>query len=116
MGDRKPSQFVRHLRGLAPDVPKDFLYTIRSSRLPPNIQTILGGQQECSFDAAVRCADRISEVAPQPALASVGPPRRIVPRRKERADYDFCAANDTTIHTYGWLPLSLNLGLRRYFT
>jgi hypothetical protein len=36
--------------------------------------------------------------------------RRLVPRRKERANYDLCAANGTTIHTYGWLPLSLNFG------
>jgi hypothetical protein len=63
MGDRKPSQFLRHLRALAPDVPEDFPYTIWSSRLPPNIQTILSGQQEYSLDAAARCAERISEVA-----------------------------------------------------
>jgi hypothetical protein len=74
MGNRKSSQFLRHLRGLAPDVPEDFLPNIWSSRLPPNIQTILTSQQECSLDAAARCADCISEVAPQPALASVGPP------------------------------------------
>jgi hypothetical protein len=73
MGDRKLSQFLRHLRGIAPDVPEDFMYTISSSRLPPNIQTSLAGQQECSLDAAARCVDRISEVAPQPALASVSP-------------------------------------------
>jgi hypothetical protein len=73
MGDRKRFQFLRHFRGLAPDVPEDFHYTIWSSRLPPNIQTILASQQECSLDAAARCADRISEVAPQLALASVGP-------------------------------------------
>jgi hypothetical protein len=35
MGDRKSSQFLRHLRGLAPDVPEDFLSTIWSSQLPP---------------------------------------------------------------------------------
>jgi hypothetical protein len=74
MGDRKPSQFWRHLRGLAPDMPEDFLYTIWSSRLPANIQTILAGQQECSLDAAARCAERILEVASHLALASVGPP------------------------------------------
>jgi hypothetical protein len=28
MGDRKLSQFLRHLRDLAPDVPEDFLHTI----------------------------------------------------------------------------------------
>ncbi|XP_023703218.1 uncharacterized protein LOC111862237 [Cryptotermes secundus] len=33
----------------------------------------------------------------------------------ERTNYDLCGANGTTIHTYGWLPLSLNLGLRREF-
>jgi hypothetical protein len=36
MDDRKPSQFLRHLRGLAPDVPEDFLYTIRSSQSGTN--------------------------------------------------------------------------------
>jgi hypothetical protein len=42
--------------------------------------------------------------------------RRLVPRRKERVNYDLCAVNGTTIHTYGWLPLSLNSGLHRNFT
>jgi hypothetical protein len=74
MGDRKPSQFLRHLGGLASEVPNYFLYTIWSSRVLCNIQAIIAGQQECSLDAAARCADRISEVAPQPALASVGSP------------------------------------------
>jgi hypothetical protein len=31
-------------------------------------------------------------------------------------NFDLCAANGTTIHTYGWLPLSLNLGLCQDFT
>ncbi|XP_023714071.1 uncharacterized protein LOC111867993 [Cryptotermes secundus] len=34
----------------------------------------------------------------------------------ERTNYDLCAATGTIIHTYGWLPLSLNLDLRREFT
>jgi hypothetical protein len=38
-------------------------------------------------------------------------PPRLVLGCKERINYDLCAANGTTIHTYGWLPLSLNLGL-----
>jgi hypothetical protein len=33
-----------------------------------------------------------------------------------RVNYEFCTANGTTIRTYGWLPFSLNLGLRREFT
>jgi hypothetical protein len=43
-------------------------------------------------------------------------PRKLVPQRKSRVNYDIRAANGTTIPTYGWLPLSLNLGLRRDFT
>jgi hypothetical protein len=74
MGDRKPSQFLRHLRGLAPDVTGDVLSTIWSSRLPPNIQAHLACQSECSLEAAARCTDRISEVAPQQAFAKVASP------------------------------------------
>jgi hypothetical protein len=37
-------------------------------------------------------------------------PRKLIPQRKTRENYDLCAANGTTIPTYGWLPLSLNLG------
>jgi hypothetical protein len=73
MGDRKPSQFLRHLRSLAPDVPDDFLQSIWPSQLPPKVQTILTGLPEGSLDSATRCADGISEVAPQLALTSVGP-------------------------------------------
>jgi hypothetical protein len=39
--------------------------------------------------------------------------RKLIPQRRSRIHYDHCAANGTTIHTYGWLPLSLNMGLRR---
>jgi cleavage and polyadenylation specificity factor subunit 1 len=43
-------------------------------------------------------------------------PRKLVPGRKERVNYDLFAANGSTIHTYGWISLGLNLGLRRDFT
>jgi hypothetical protein len=52
MGDRKPSQFLRHLKSLAPEVPDDFLRSIRSSRLPSHIQAILASQSECDLDSA----------------------------------------------------------------
>jgi hypothetical protein len=43
-------------------------------------------------------------------------PRKFTSGRKERVNYDLFAANGTTIPTYGWLSLNLNLGLRRDFT
>ena len=73
MGDREPSQFLRHLKALAPDVPDDFLRTIWASRLPPHVQAILAGQTEGSMDSASQLADRICEVATQPVTASVTP-------------------------------------------
>jgi hypothetical protein len=68
MADRKPLQFLRHLRSLTLDMPDDFLHTIWSSRLPQNIQAILASQPDSSLDSAARCADCVSEVTPQPAL------------------------------------------------
>ena len=35
MGDRKPFQFLRHLKSVAPEVPDEFLRSIWSNRLPP---------------------------------------------------------------------------------
>jgi hypothetical protein len=66
MGDRKPSQFLRHLNSLAPEVPDSFLRSIWSSRLPPYIQAILAGQSEDDLDASSKLADRICEATPQP--------------------------------------------------
>jgi hypothetical protein len=72
-GDRKPSQLLRHLKSLAPNVPDDFLRSIWSDRLPPNVRLILAGQPEGDMDATTRSADRIAEAAPSPALPSVVP-------------------------------------------
>jgi hypothetical protein len=71
IGDRKPFQFLRHLKSLAPDVPDDILRSTWSSRLPPHIQTILAGQAEGNLDAASQLADQIAEVAPLPTTAAI---------------------------------------------
>jgi hypothetical protein len=71
LGDLKPSQFPRHLRKLAPDLPDDFLRSIWTSRLPSNTRAMFAGQTEVHLDTAARCADRIMEAALQPSLASV---------------------------------------------
>jgi len=47
MGDWRPTQFLRHLRTLAgPSVPSDFLRTLWTNRLPPNIQAIIATQAQ----------------------------------------------------------------------
>lgn len=68
LGDRRPSQFLRHLEGLAgPSVPKDFLLTLWSSRLPQNIQTVIASQTELSLDKLAELADKVYEIAPSVA-------------------------------------------------
>jgi hypothetical protein len=42
-------------------------------------------------------------------------PRKLIPQHKERVNSDIRAANGTTVATYGWLSLSLNLGLSQDF-
>jgi hypothetical protein len=74
MGDRKPSQFLRHLRSLDPDVPDNLLRIIWTSQLPRDIQMILAAQPDVELDAAARCADRIAEAVSRPAPASTGQP------------------------------------------
>ncbi|XP_049887031.1 uncharacterized protein LOC126381620 [Pectinophora gossypiella] len=65
LGERKPSQFLRHLQSLAgPTVPEDFLRTIWSSRLPHNIQTIVATQTDTSLEKVAELADKIFELAP----------------------------------------------------
>lgn len=65
LGDRKPSQFLRHLQGLAgPSVPTDFLKTLWTSRLPPNLQTLVATQAGLTLDKVAELADTVNAIAP----------------------------------------------------
>lgn len=63
LGDRKPSQFYRHLLNLAgPGVPEEFLRTIWTSRLPSGTQAIIASQTKMSTENLAELADRICDV------------------------------------------------------
>ena len=67
--DRRPTQFLRHLRTFArPSVPSDFLRTLWTNRLSPNIQTIISTQAQVASDDV---ADKIAEVTLPPCVARV---------------------------------------------
>jgi hypothetical protein len=71
MCDCKPSQFLRHLRSLAPDIPDYLLCILWTSQLPANIQSTLAGKFEVGLDAAALCANRITEAVSPPTLATI---------------------------------------------
>ncbi|XP_076385792.1 uncharacterized protein LOC143264107 [Megachile rotundata] len=66
LGDRTPSQFLRHLKSLAGEaVPEKLLKSIWSGRLPQSVQTILATQEKAPLEDATILADKVYELAPQ---------------------------------------------------
>lgn len=64
IGDRTPSQFLRHLRNLASDAVQDeFLRTLWLNRLPGTMQAILATQSDLSLAKIAEIADKIKETA-----------------------------------------------------
>lgn len=73
LGDRKPSQFLRRLRGLAgTGVPDDLLRSLWSSRLPSSIQAIIASQAKMKLDEVAELADQVLDaVSPSLQVAAV---------------------------------------------
>lgn len=74
LGDRKPSQFLRHLQGLAgTSVTDEFMKTMWINRLPHGIQTVLAGQPvTADLEALADLADRANDLASSsPRVAAV---------------------------------------------
>ncbi|KAJ0178021.1 hypothetical protein K1T71_006894 [Dendrolimus kikuchii] len=76
LGDRKPSQFLRHLQYLAgANAPGDFIRTIWTSRLPTNLQTIVASHGNMDLEELAQLADQINDIVPvnsQVTCASTG--------------------------------------------
>lgn len=75
IGDRKPSQFLRHLKSLAGfTVPDEFLKTLWMNRLPSTVQAILASQSSTTLDDSAQLADKISEIIPREIAAMTSAP------------------------------------------
>lgn len=63
LGDRKPSEFLRHLQKLAgPAVPEDFIRTLWAGRLPTHIQTAVASQRKLTLEEIADLADCIFDI------------------------------------------------------
>lgn len=72
LGDRTPSQFLRHMRSLAgATVSDDFLRTLWSGRLPAMTRAIVIGQADLPLNKLAEIADQIHEGTAQKQVASV---------------------------------------------
>ncbi|KAJ0180017.1 hypothetical protein K1T71_004608 [Dendrolimus kikuchii] len=75
MGDRKPSQFLRHLQNLAgPNVPDDFVRSLWSSRLPTHIQIIVASQSSSNLEELATVADNVNDVIGQQQVHQISTP------------------------------------------
>ncbi|CAB0032740.1 unnamed protein product [Trichogramma brassicae] len=66
LGDRKPSQFLRHLRSLAGTniVQDSLLRQLWLQRLPSSVQAILASQGDSTLEKLAELADKILEITP----------------------------------------------------
>ncbi|KAJ0183022.1 hypothetical protein K1T71_000998 [Dendrolimus kikuchii] len=73
LGDRKPSEFLRHLQKLAgPTVPEDFMKTLWTGRLPTHIQTAVASQRKLSLTESAELADCIYDIVQStPQVSSI---------------------------------------------
>lgn len=71
LGDRKPSQFLRHLKSLAGNLAEDaLLRELFMQRLPKSVQQILAAHADLSLDRIAGIADSILEVT-GPSVSAV---------------------------------------------
>uniref|UniRef100_A0A6P7GYS3 Uncharacterized protein LOC114348539 n=1 Tax=Diabrotica virgifera virgifera TaxID=50390 RepID=A0A6P7GYS3_DIAVI len=72
LGDRRPSQFLRHLQSLAgTTVPDNIVRSLWLGRLSASTQAILATQAKARLDAVAELADTISEaIAPRAQIST----------------------------------------------
>lgn len=72
IGDRTPSQFLRHLRSLGgAAVTEELIRTIWTRRLPANLQSIIVAQTDLALEKLAEIADKVDEAMPRRSISEV---------------------------------------------
>ncbi|KYN30346.1 hypothetical protein ALC57_00192, partial [Trachymyrmex cornetzi] len=80
MGDRKPSQFLRHLATLAgTTISEKLLRTLWLGRLPAQTQAILATRGEDNLNSVAEQADRIHEISGKTVVQATSGPQPTSP-------------------------------------
>lgn len=99
IGDRTPTQFLRHLRSLAGNtVQEEFLKTLWMNRLPTVMQAILTGQDGLTLNKIAELADKIRETnagthvastsTVNPEIAALSEQIKILAKQMEEISHD----------------------------
>lgn len=101
IGDRTPSQFLRHLRGLgAPTLPEEMLRTLWMGRLPLRMQDILTASPTTDLAALAKLADKIADIPSGPRVAAVGADDRFDELTRQLASLTASVAALSAGHTH----------------
>jgi hypothetical protein len=76
IGDRKPFQFLKHFRSLAPDVPDDFLCSIWSSRVPTTYRQFSLASPRAIWTPRLLCRPHLLDRTPASAHEHCPTPRQ----------------------------------------
>eukprot|EP00795_Rhopilema_esculentum_P007425 gene7425-biopygen8703 len=132
LGDRKPSQLLRHMRQLLGDntLENNILRQLFLGRLPTNVRLILASTADSlPVEQVALLADKILEVATPLGISSLTPtvsapaPTPVTPPiasevhalRSQVEELTFQAVNKSPIRTFGEKSLTIDLGLRRTY-
>lgn len=104
LGDRRPSQFLRHLRSLAGSALSDenILRQLWLRRLPQQVQAILASQAELSLDKLSELGDKVMEIAGHKQVFSCDAPAGLssnqdtLSQRMERLEQQIAALSSNT--------------------
>ena len=73
LGDRKPTQFLRHLQHLQGDarIDSSILAELFLQRLPPSVRMVLATASSLSLEEQAKLADRVMDITPNLSTSSV---------------------------------------------